>query len=126
MISNPWFDYLIIAAIIGNSVVLALNDYGDENNEKEWNRNLMVFGDIFTWLFFAESIIKIVALGFVVMKNSYMRDAWNVVDFIIVVSGVIEFIAVRQNSGGSLNVKPLRILRVIRPLKSINAMPSMR
>ena len=67
-------------------------------------------------------------MGFVVTKNSYMRDGWNIVDFIIAVSGVIEFIAVRRsnNSEDSFNIKSLRILRVIRPLKSINAMPSMR
>ena len=88
------------------------------------------FGDIFTWLFFGESLIKIIALGFCLTPNSYMRDTWNIVDFLIAVSGVVEFIASMQTRGSdggmSVNFKALRVVRVIRPLKSINAMPSMR
>ena len=37
VISNKWFEYVIMSAIIGNSVVLALNDYEDANNDKNWN-----------------------------------------------------------------------------------------
>ena len=72
---------------------------------------------MFTWLFLAESILKILAQGIC----TYLSDAWNLIDFIIAVSGVIEFFVVSQTS-----IKALRILRVIRPLKSINAVPSMR
>jgi hypothetical protein len=46
-------------------------------------------------MFFAEAIVKIVAMGFLITKNSYMRDFWNVIDLVIAVSGIIEFIAVR-------------------------------
>ena len=83
---------------------------------------------MFTWLFFTESIIKIVAMGLIFNENSYLRDIWNLIDFIIATSGIIEFWAMRTSDHdlGSINIKPLRVLRVIRPLKSINAMPSMR
>ena len=85
------------------------------------NQTLNTCGYVFTWLFFAESIIKIVAMGLIISENAYLRDAWNVIDFTIAISGVIEFFSVSNTS-----IKALRILRVIRPLKSINAMPSMR
>ena len=52
-----------------------------------------MIGNIFTWLFFTEAIVKIIAMGFVVTRNSYLRDGWNIVDFVIAVSGVIEFFA---------------------------------
>ena len=96
---------------------MALNDYKDKENLQKWNQNLNKLSNVFTWLFLAESILKILAQGIL----TYLRDAWNVIDFIIAVSGVIEFFAVSQTS-----IKALRILRVVRPLKSINAVPSMR
>ena len=131
IICNSNFEYVIIAIIVGNSIVLALNDYKDFQNEGVKNQRLNFFGDIFTWLFFAESLIKIIALGFCLSPNSYFRDTWNIVDFLIAVSGVIEFVGnLKQNTGKeggiSVNFKALRVVRVIRPLKSINAMPSMR
>lgn len=36
-----------------------------------------------------EAILKITAMGFVLHKNAYLRDPWNVIDFIIVVSGYV-------------------------------------
>ena len=33
VISNQNFEYVIIAIIVGNSIVLALNDYKDASNE---------------------------------------------------------------------------------------------
>jgi voltage-dependent calcium channel N type alpha-1B len=123
------FENLIILGILGNSIVLALNDYKDSQSVGILNQRLNFCGNIFTWIFFAESVIKIIALGLCLSPNSYLRDIWNVIDFIIAISGVVEFIASNQNSdsgGMAFNMKPLRVVRVIRPLKSINAMPSMR
>ena len=74
----------------------------------------------FTVLFFIEMLLKIIGLGFFVHKNSYLRDPWNWIDFIAVITGTIEFVP------GLPNLKVLRILRVIRPLRTIKAVPSMR
>jgi hypothetical protein len=73
-----------------------------------------------TSVFIFEAALKIIAMGFIFHKYSYMRYGWNVVDFIIVIAGILEFIAV------DLNLKALRILRVIRPLRSLKASPSIR
>lgn len=40
----------------------------------------------FTAIFAAECIIKIVAMGFVFGKGAYLRDGWNMLDFVVVVS----------------------------------------
>lgn len=91
--------------------------------------------DVFTWLFCAEAVIKIIARGFFMSANSYLRDVGNCFDFVVAVSGIVEFcLKVPQDPslGGTSNaastkfLKPLRVLRVVRPLKSINALPSMR
>lgn len=41
----------------------------------------------FIGMFCFEAGIKIIALGFVFHKGSYLRNGWNVMDFIVVLSG---------------------------------------
>ena len=38
-------------------------------------------------LFLVEALLKIIAMGFVGHKKAYLRDLWNVLDFVIVVTG---------------------------------------
>jgi hypothetical protein len=45
---------------------------------------------IFTFIYLAEAILKIIALGFVRHKKSYLREAWNCIDLIVVVFGYEE------------------------------------
>lgn len=59
-------------------------------------------------------------MGFIMHKKAYLRDLWNVMDFIIAMTGISDLVAT------NLNLKSLRTLRALRPLKSINAIPSMR
>lgn len=40
-----------------------------------------------TIIFIIEFLVKILAMGFVFGKNSYLKDLWNILDFIIVISG---------------------------------------
>lgn len=49
-----------------------------------------------------------------------MRDPWNVLDFTVVLIGIISLIP------NVPNLKSLRTMRVLRPLRSINAVPSMK
>ena len=37
-------------------------------------------------VYIIEAIMKIIVKGFVLHKNSYLRDPWNVLDLIIVIS----------------------------------------
>ena len=116
------FENTIILAIAMNSIVLAIYNYNDRDNETEYNQFLELLGSIFTTMFAIECVIKIIAHGFVVHKNAYLRDKWNWIDFLVVIVGVIELTPLVQSSW----IKALRVLRVLRPLKSINALPSMR
>lgn len=53
-------------------------------------------------------------------KKSYLRDPWNVLDFLVVIIGLISLIP------SVPNLKSLRTFRILRPLRSINAVPSMK
>ena len=77
----------------------------------------------FSVIFVLESIIKIIAMGFIFHKHSYLRDAWNCLDFFIVVVSVVSMLPI---SGGSDSLKGLRTFRILRPLRSVNKLPALR
>lgn len=51
-------------------------------------------------------------------KGAYLRDGWNVLDFIILMGGYAAFILLI--GGRSLRFTILRVLRVLRPLRTIS------
>ncbi|XP_064310046.1 voltage-dependent T-type calcium channel subunit alpha-1I isoform X2 [Phalacrocorax carbo] len=82
---------------------------------------LQVFDD-FIFIFFAmEMVLKMVALG-IFGKKCYLGDTWNRLDFFIVMAGIVEYSLDLQN----INLSAIRTVRVLRPLKAINRVPSMR
>ena len=78
---------------------------------------MLMADDIFQYLYTIEMFVKILSLGFVLNKGSYLRDAWNILDFIIIASGYLGMFL--QGSGVNLSV--LRSFRVIRPLRTISS-----
>lgn len=83
---------------------------------------------MFSFIFLLECIFKIIAQGFVIGKKTYLRSAWNALDFIIVIGGVIEFIMHVSTNGDNeiVQLKSLRMLRVLRPLKGLKTIPTLR
>ena len=76
-----------MAAIILNSVCLALYDYSDRESTTSFNQMIDSISIVFTILFLAEAAIKIIAMGFVLHRLAYLRNPWNALDFIISISG---------------------------------------
>lgn len=52
---------------------------------------------IFLAVYTFEAVLKIVAMGFVLNDNTYLRDLWNVLDFTIIVTAYIPYFV--NNSG---------------------------
>ena len=75
---------------------------------------------IFNILFMIETVIKIIAWGFILDSGSYLRDGWNWLDFIVVLVGGLAYLP------GVSNVSALRTFRVLRPLRTLSAIPAMR
>ena len=42
---------------------------------------------VFMGIFTVEMTVKILADGFLLHKGSYLRNPWNIMDFIVVISG---------------------------------------
>ena len=80
---------------------------------------------MFSGLFTLEAIIKIIALGFIFGKRTYLRDPWNVIDFLIVVTAVLD-LGQGYFGWNFVSLKSLRVLRILRPLKGIKTIPSLR
>ena len=52
--------------IILNSLVLAMNDYQDDEDLTDWNKLLNKIDAVFTYLYFIECFMKIFAYGFII------------------------------------------------------------
>lgn len=78
-----------------------------------------MFDDFIFAFFSLEMSIKMVAMG-VYGKNTYLADSWNRLDFFIVLSGALEYCLNMEN----LNLTAIRTIRVLRPLRAINRIPS--
>lgn len=72
---------------------------------------------LFTLVFTIEAVIKVVALGLVMDRYSYLRETWNALDLFIVVASCIDLIFTDVNLPG---IKILRLLRTLRPLRFIS------
>lgn len=118
-----WLDRFILLCIVVNSILLGIKQHRAQEEEDHYSLNEFIDGpaDNVLWAIFSlESVLKILAWGLIFDKKSYLRDPWNVLDFVVVVSGLIE----RAGAGGSLNF--LRLFRLLRPLRSLNAVPQMK
>ncbi|XP_061534471.1 voltage-dependent T-type calcium channel subunit alpha-1H-like isoform X2 [Phycodurus eques] len=74
------------------------------------------------FVFFAgEMLVKMVALG-IIGHNGYLGDTWNRLDFFIVIVGMLEY----SLDGHNVSLSAIRTVRVLRPLRAINRVPSMR
>ena len=105
--------------IVVNSIFLALED-----PKQEVQADFLEASEgIFLYLYTIEMVLKILGLGFVLNRGSYLRDPWNLLDFVIVMSGYIPLF-IQGNSG--VNLSGLRSLRVLRPLKTVTAIKKLR
>jgi hypothetical protein len=107
-----WFDILMCLIIVGNMIAIAVDHYPQS---KTFEDNLEVSNFVFTMIFVAEMIFKWFGLGL----WDYFADGMNVLDFVIVVVGVIEISLV-----GSSSFTAFRALRFGRLVKFIKFMKS--
>ena len=103
-----------------NSLLLGIKDYTDKDNLTSINQFVEKSEALFVWSFTAECILKIVGMGFIIDDGSYLRDAWNWLDFIVVVSSLLTEIPQMKSVSG------MRTFRLMRPLRSLTTMPSMK
>lgn len=93
---------------------LIIYNYNDKNSLSQLNQVLDRINAYSTYYYLSEFFLKLVAQGVFLHPNSYFRDGWNWLDFVVVLAGITE-----MTSLPNIPVKGLRALRVLRPLRSI-------
>ncbi|XP_056198278.1 voltage-dependent T-type calcium channel subunit alpha-1G isoform X9 [Falco biarmicus] len=122
LVCNPWFERVSMLVILLNCVTLGMfHPCEDIACDSPRCRILQSFDDFIFAFFAVEMIIKMIALG-IFGKKCYLGDTWNRLDFFIVIAGMLEYSLDLQN----VSFSAVRTVRVLRPLRAINRVPSMR
>ncbi len=87
IVDSKHFESLMVVVIILNSLSLSLYDYSDRDSNTQFNQILDLTNVIFTGVFIFEASVKIIARGLVFHPDSYLRNGWNLIDSVVVVSG---------------------------------------
>ncbi|XP_025161930.1 voltage-dependent calcium channel type A subunit alpha-1 isoform X16 [Harpegnathos saltator] len=124
IIEWPPFEYAVLLTIIANCVVLALEEHLPKQDKTILAQKLEATEIYFLGIFCVEASLKIVALGFVLHRGSYLRNIWNIMDFFVVVTGIIT--AFSQGIHLDMDLRTLRAIRVLRPLKLVSGIPSLQ
>ncbi|CAL9707831.1 unnamed protein product [Knipowitschia caucasica] len=111
---------MILATIIANCIVLALEQHLPASDKTPMSERLDDTEPYFIGIFCFEAGIKIIALGFAFHKGSYLRNGWNVMDFVVVLTGILATV------GADFDLRTLRAVRVLRPLKLVSGIPSLQ
>uniref|UniRef100_A0A3B4C587 Voltage-dependent L-type calcium channel subunit alpha n=2 Tax=Pygocentrus nattereri TaxID=42514 RepID=A0A3B4C587_PYGNA len=129
------FDIFILLAIFANCVALGVSKPFPEDDSNATNHDLEQVEYVFLIIFTIETFLKILAYGLVMHPSSYIRNGWNLLDFVIVIVGLFSVVleTVTHKPGeahhmpgkpGGLDVKALRAFRVLRPLRLVSGVPS--
>jgi len=119
------FEGFILLAICGTCLCLAVFQPMPNGDTTAINEFLEEIEIIFTVTFTSECCMKIIAYGFILHQNAYLKNTWNILDFTIVMIGLFSvLLAVIKIEG--VNVKALRAFRVLRPLRLLSSIPSLQ
>jgi len=116
----PWFDRTVLALVFVNCIFLALDRPGVDPNSTLGV--VIARADlVFVIVFAVECGIKLIALGAMREPDGYFRSAWNWLDFLIVLEGIIS-----TSTNGNGQLSGLRAFRVLRPLKTVSRLEGLK
>ncbi len=111
---NKWFDMYILACILASSCSLAVDnpDIGTNSPQRFTMNNIDLFLNL---SFVLECCLKVIVLSFRV----YIRNGWNRLDFLIVVSSCLDMGLYYGLAGQKVNLAALKIFRILRVLRAL-------
>ncbi|XP_072945863.1 muscle calcium channel subunit alpha-1-like isoform X3 [Epargyreus clarus] len=119
------FEWMILTTIFANCIALAVYTPYPSSDSNYTNWVLEKIEYIFLVIFTGECVMKIIAYGFVMHPGSYLRNGWNLLDFTIVVIGMVSTV-LSSIFKDAFDVKALRAFRVLRPLRLVSGVPSLQ
>ena len=114
IVATPWFQGVVVGAILANAIVLGLETY--DGVEAEYGGLLGAANTFFLALFTVEIAIRLLAYGR--RPLDYFRSPWNVFDFVVVALAYLPW--VRQS------VTLLRLARLLRVARLLSVLPGLR
>ncbi|KAM4626228.1 sodium channel protein type 2 subunit alpha-like [Discoglossus pictus] len=109
IVMDPFVDLAITICIVLNTVFMAMEHYPMTSHFVDM---LSVGNQVFTGIFTAEMVFKIIALD----PYNYFQEGWNIFDSIIVSLSLMELGI--SSSGGFSVLRSFRLLRVFKLAKS--------
>ena len=88
IISTKVFENISIFVILMNSLVMMTEDPADTDPPEYY----ALIDNIFLGLYSVEMVLKILGLGLIIGENAYLKNSWNMLDFVIVLSGYVTLI----------------------------------
>jgi len=119
IVESVAFDRFVLGCIVLNCVLLELQGplKGVEAATVYFKASYLSFQVIFT----VEMALKMLASGITRGRDAYLRNYWNWLDITVVVTGWLPYIV-----PGTGNMSVLRVMRALRPLRTIKRMPGIR
>ncbi|KAG7331059.1 hypothetical protein KOW79_005028 [Hemibagrus wyckioides] len=108
-VMDPFVDLFITICIVINTIFMAMEHH---NKGEDFGAVLKVGNYIFTGIFTAEMIFKIIALD----PYKYFQESWNIFDSVIVTLSILELGL--ENVSGMSVLRSFRLLRVFKLAKS--------
>ena len=125
-VEHPVFDPLILTTIIANCATMAWDSPLDPGHGAGWadgdgkTRLLIQCNWVYLIIFTVELLLKVVAYGFAMHPNAYLRDAWCQLDFVVVSLAWMPILI-----PGFGNYSVIRSVRALRPLRALKRVPGM-
>ncbi|XP_039379416.1 sodium channel protein type 5 subunit alpha-like isoform X6 [Mauremys reevesii] len=119
LVTDPFTDLAITLCIVMNTIFMALEHY---NMTRKFKYMLCVGNMVFTGIFTAEMVLKIIALD----PYYYFQQRWNIFDSIIVTISLIE-LGIPRGTGkkGGRTLSVLRSFRLLRVFKLAKSWPTL-
>jgi hypothetical protein len=96
VITTSLFENLSIFVILVNSGVMMVDDPNKTDDEK--SPFFAQVDHVFNVLYTIEMVMKIVGMGLFWAEDSYLREGWNILDFVIVISSLLPYFSAGSDS----------------------------
>ena len=116
IVESKWFNDAILWTILAAGVIVGIQTYGDRVGE--WQGLLHKLDLLILWIFTIEAVLKLS-----VYKLDYFNDAWNIFDFVIVLTCWAAYFMPNIDAG---IVAVFRLARVLRVFRLVSALPKLR
>ena len=110
LVNKTAFEYMIIALILANSVLLGLET--SPTLELRYGGLMHLGNQIVLGVFIVEALLKMLAVA--PRVDRYFHDGWNVFDFLVIVFSLIP-----ATGGFAMIARMARLLRVLRLISAI-------